>query len=311
MSTPIRTIVAGIAAPDEHDPTLVTAAELARWTGADLHLVLAFTLPPVLSTPEVSYASPGWGLHQADFLQERMKAAAAQLPGGESAVCHAVPGSPAAAIGDTAERARADLLVVGAARPRRLGTGFLGTTAQRVLRGAEVPVLVVRQPPRRPLDRVLLTTDLSELSAAVHEQGLHTVRQLFGAAGALRSLLVLPFLVVPAPLTREAVVRAAEDELRAFLAARRAPGTVEPAVRDGAPGDEIAAEAREWQADLLVVGTHARGWAARLVLGSVAEAAVRDAPCNVLAIPPRALVPEGGAPPAGHPEGAAFRAAPG
>jgi hypothetical protein len=49
------------------------------------------------------------------------------------------------------------------------------------------------------------------------------------------------------------------------------------------------AEAAEWRADLLVVGTHARAWAARLALGSVAEAALRDAPCNVLAVPPRAL----------------------
>jgi hypothetical protein len=34
------------------------------------------------------------------------------------------------------------------------------------------------------------------------------------------------------------------------------------------------------------VGTHAQGWTTRMMLGSVAEAALRDAPCNVLAVPP-------------------------
>ena len=58
-------------------------------------------------------------------------------------------------------------------------------------------------------------------------------------------------------------------------------------MRIGVPGDEIAAEAQGWDADLVVVGTHARGWAERLLLGSVAEATVREAPCNVLAVPPR------------------------
>ncbi len=54
------------------------------------------------------------------------------------------------------------------------------------------------------------------------------------------------------------------------------------------------AEAREWNADLVVVGTHARGWGARLLLGSVAEATLRDAPCDVLAVPPVRAVAGGG-----------------
>ncbi|HEX6910954.1 MAG TPA: universal stress protein [Longimicrobium sp.] len=309
MSDRIRTIVAGVSPPAADDPTLAAAAGLARWTGAELHLVLAFSVPPVLGPPELGYMPPGWAAGQAEALRARLQAAARQVPGAESAVCHAVAGAPDSAILETAEGVRADLLVVGAARPGRLGP-FLGTTAQRVLRGAGAPVLVVRRPLHRPLGRVLLTTDLSELSAAVHDQGLRTAAELFGAAGALRALLVLPYLIVPSPLPREAVERAALDELRAFLAARRSPAAVEPVVRDGAPGDEIAAEARAWNADLLVVGTHARGWAARLVLGSVAEAAVRDAPCNVLAIPPRALAAgaaadgaAAGAPEDGHARG--------
>lgn len=290
MSNPIRTIVAGIAQPAENDPTLVAAAELARWTGARLHLVQAFTVPPVFSPPELGYMARDWALQYADRIRMGLEAAAHRLPGGQSAVGHAVPGPPAAAVLEIARERDADLVVIGAARPDRLGGWFLGTTAQRVLRGAAVPVLVIRRPLHRPLERVLLTGDLSELSAAVHEEGLATAAALFGEPAHMRSLLVLSLPLGPSVLSSEALESAALDEIETFLSARRRrPRTVEPVVRTGAPADQIVAEADEWDADLLVVGTHARGWAARLALGSVAEAALRDAPCNVLAVPPRAL----------------------
>lgn len=290
MPNPIRTIVAGVAQPAGNDPTLAAAAELARWTGARLHLVQAFTLPPVLSPPELGYMARDWALQYADHIRVALEKAAHTVPGGESAVCHAVGGPPAVAVLDVARAEGADLVVVGAARPERLGGWFLGTTAQRVLRGADVPVLVIRRPLHRPLERVLLTTDLSEMSAAVHEEGLATAAAVFGEPAGLRALLVLSFPLVPTPLPREVLDQAALETLETFLhARRRGAAAVEPVVREGAPPQEIAAEAEEWNTDLLIVGTHARGWAARLALGSVAEAALRDAPCNVLAVPPRAV----------------------
>jgi universal stress protein E len=293
MSNPIRTIVAGIAQPAENDPTLVAAAELARRTGARLHLVQAFTIPPVFSPPELGYMARDWALQFADRIRTGLETAAHRLPGGESAVCHAVGGPPVAAVLETAQAEGADLVVIGAARPDRLGGCFLGTTAQRVLRGAEVPVLVIRRPLHRPLERVLLTSDLSEMSAAVHEEGLATAVAVFGEPAALRSLLVLSLPPSASVLPPEVLEHAALDEMETFLRARRRHArAVEPVVRAGSPAEEITAEAEEWPADLLIVGTHAKGWAARLVLGSVAEAALRDAPCNVLAVPPRALALE-------------------
>jgi len=198
-----------------------------------------------------------------------------------------VLGSPAPVLADAAAEVRADLLIVGAARGSRLGRAILGTTAQRVLRAARVPVLVARRPLPAPPKRVLLTTDLSELSAAVHETALDTVDLFFHAPIQVRSLLVLAWSPVPSPLTPEVLDRAARAELESFLRGRGRVGPpVEAVVRTGILADEIVAEAREWNADLLVVGTHARGWGARMMLGSVAEASLRDAPCNVLAVPP-------------------------
>jgi nucleotide-binding universal stress UspA family protein len=56
----------------------------------------------------------------------------------------------------------------------------------------------------------------------------------------------------------------------------------------GDPGESIVAAAEAEAADLIVVGTHGRGTIGRLLLGSVSEHVVRNAPCPVLVARPDA-----------------------
>lgn len=58
-------------------------------------------------------------------------------------------------------------------------------------------------------------------------------------------------------------------------------------LRVDAPAQEIAQLASDLEAELIVVGTHGRRGIRRLMLGSVAEATVRLAPCDVLVVRPR------------------------
>lgn len=70
-------------------------------------------------------------------------------------------------------------------------------------------------------------------------------------------------------------------------AAKDAPGAAvaHQFLREGVPGPEVCDSAREWGADLIVIGTHGRGGLSRLLMGSTAEAVVRHAPCPVLVVP--------------------------
>jgi nucleotide-binding universal stress UspA family protein len=52
----------------------------------------------------------------------------------------------------------------------------------------------------------------------------------------------------------------------------------------GVPAEVIVAEAEAEQADLIVVGTRWRSGLPQVLLGSVAEAVIRKAPCPVLAV---------------------------
>jgi nucleotide-binding universal stress UspA family protein len=54
---------------------------------------------------------------------------------------------------------------------------------------------------------------------------------------------------------------------------------IETVVADAREG--IIDQAKDWRADLIVLGSHGRSGIKRWILGSVAEAVVRHAPCSV------------------------------
>lgn len=62
------------------------------------------------------------------------------------------------------------------------------------------------------------------------------------------------------------------------------PVKVQTEVRWGDPVDEITVLARERGVDLIVIATHGRTGLSHVLLGSVAERIVREAPCPVLTI---------------------------
>jgi nucleotide-binding universal stress UspA family protein len=55
-------------------------------------------------------------------------------------------------------------------------------------------------------------------------------------------------------------------------------------IRTGAAAEEILFAARLWEADLIVMGTRGRSRVAQFVLGSTAEAVIRQAPCPVMTV---------------------------
>lgn len=56
---------------------------------------------------------------------------------------------------------------------------------------------------------------------------------------------------------------------------------VETVVRNGNPAKVIVDEAYEWDADLIVLGTHGYSLLARLLLGSTAQSVIDHAPCSI------------------------------
>jgi K+-sensing histidine kinase KdpD len=66
-------------------------------------------------------------------------------------------------------------------------------------------------------------------------------------------------------------------------------GRVKTALLNGRVARQIVEYARTANVRLIVIGTHGRTGVSRALLGSVAEAVVRLAPCPVLTVPPAAV----------------------
>lgn len=80
-------------------------------------------------------------------------------------------------------------------------------------------------------------------------------------------------------------IRTARREVAAAASRLRRSGWVaRPVVRVGVPLPELLAAVREERADILALGARGTGGAARLLLGSVADGALKKAPVAVLIV---------------------------
>jgi nucleotide-binding universal stress UspA family protein len=193
------------------------------------------------------------------------------------------------------EELGADLTVIGSVGASGLRRLFLGGVASRVVRYAHGSVLVARPGPDS--GRLLLATDFSGPSGPAAEAAADEARRRGAHLTVAHSLEVIAPDVgfrEPMPLPPSVLPIASIDELRSAarqqlelaLAAASVPGDV--AVTVGPPGRSIVRLAEQVRAELVVVGTAGRTGIDRILLGSVAEAVVRDAPCSVLVVRPAA-----------------------
>ena len=139
-------------------------------------------------------------------------------------------------------------------------------------------------PPLWPVDRILVATDFSlcSLNALGHAEDL--ARKVDAE---LILLHVEPVPIAGSELGDVAHAGAERELARTADGLRRYHPGVRTILRAGAPDEEIVDAAATERASLLVMGTHGRTGLARALLGSVAEAVVRRAPCPVLTVGPR------------------------
>jgi nucleotide-binding universal stress UspA family protein len=91
-----------------------------------------------------------------------------------------------------------------------------------------------------------------------------------------------PFFFVRAPQLLEETRKSTKEELEEDAAGLREKGwTVDTEVLLENPRHGIAKLATDWKADLAVLGSHGRGTFSRLLIGSTAQAVLRNAPCSV------------------------------
>jgi nucleotide-binding universal stress UspA family protein len=301
---PLRTVLIGTSLEEESDQVVRSGLTLARAAGGRVYLVHAMAVQPPLVGfeaalgPELTQEQIAWRKKKLQQQIERLGIGASELAG-----VAVLTGAPYRVLTDAAQTVGADLIVVGATGSGPLAAELLGSTADRVLRKAACPVLMLRGEFQVPPRRVLAPVDLSTLSGDAFRCGLDLLSQIAGAETEVRAIYALSFLDAlaiqhegpAAGSSLEQVERFEAEELRRFVLENRseAPFHVNTAVVPGEARFEILNELAEHPADLVMLGTHGRGGLDRLVLGSVASTVARKAPCSVLLISPEAALAQG------------------
>jgi nucleotide-binding universal stress UspA family protein len=300
---PLRTVLIGTLLGEDSDDLVRAGLEVARAAGARVHLVHAAEVQlqhvgfDIGSGPVVDHDQIVQLTGELNRQVQRLGIQPQELDGAEVRV-----GSPHRILTQVASQIGADLIVVGATGFGPFAAELLGSTADRVLRQAVCPVLVVRGELRIPPRTVLAPVDLSTLSGDAFHCGLHLLGQIGGGETRVQAVYALSFLDALAARKRngesvplEQVEKAAGDELHRFVLENRpdVPVHVDCAVLSGDARAEILRTADEQPVDLVVLGSHGRSGLDRLMLGSVASTVARKAPCSVLVISPEAALSEG------------------
>jgi universal stress protein E len=297
MSSPLRSILAATDLGSASDAVVSSAALLAARSGAELHLL--HTLDLSWLPPEASAESAGLE-EQVREAEERLRSqvertlSAGLRPASQRVVlrvAHRV-------ILDRAKEVRADLIVVGPHRGGAVGAHFLGTTADRVIRTAEVPCLVVAEPLSGPVRRIGVPLDCSDPSQGALEIAFAWGLQLGGGAdaggGGAPEIRVMhvgwPVERADNPDMedkdlRPALERQVERALSRVPEAKALDLQIEVLWANN-PTEATLHWVHKREIDLLVMGTHGTSGVKRALIGSMASSVARRSPRPVILVPP-------------------------
>ncbi len=278
----------------------------ARWAAENFapraELVLIHVIPEPRTPPYLARLRPS--AHPDLAAAERGSAllgglmALATSIGGPRATADLRTGEPAAQLSRAAKELGANVIVTGrAGQSTASGIGRqLGTTADRLVRCASVPVLVTARNPEGAPRTVFAAVDDGEISERVIGWSVYLARKLDARLTALHVVERGDRLAAVhggeeerhGVVAREHAMRDAAD---AWLRARVReagynPSLAEIAIAVGDPRHELLAAAGCLDAGLIVIGRQGADGSERTGIGSLTRAALRPSSRPVLVIPP-------------------------
>lgn len=277
---PIARLLAATDFSPRADAALERAARLPLAPGAALHVV--HVLPASLPRKIRDRAEP-----EARGLLDRSAALAATTASrAGNPRLQIVPilarGQGYVEIIRQARTREVELIALGRHGRRPLRDLFLGSTAERVVRMGDFPVLVVNTRPSGPYRRPIVALDLADTARRVVDLALRVLDP-----EATRCWLVhayhVPFERWMTTADRKQWRDQAAAELERVVSRLDTPGVRPKAIlRAGGPEPVLLQEIVRLDADLVALGTHARSGIAHALLGSVAAQVLRNAPCDVV-----------------------------
>ncbi|MGE0444421.1 MAG: universal stress protein [Vicinamibacterales bacterium] len=271
------------------------ALVIAHWYEAGLTLLHVFATRPSLDLPPIVL-----GDADRERLLSAMRTMTARAPAGVALEYRVEEAEYVdREIAAQAAATQADLLVIGTHGRSGIQHLLLGSIAEKVMRKATCPTLVV--PPRAPhvppdtpvqFKRILCAVDFSDSSLSAAAFALSLAEEADAHVTLVHAIELPPelrenTLAEDFDIDRIHAAAAAEAlrRLRSLVPEEaRTYCTVETAVVEGRAYRQLLQRAAEDEVGLLVMGVHGRGVVDRLVFGSTTHNVIREARCPVLIV---------------------------
>lgn len=281
-----KPIVAGVDASPEAAAAAAFAWRLAQKAGTTCHLVHAtrdaWAALTAADLPERFGELDFFLLQQAR--EQVAQSLGLKVPGEIVAGLKVVNGRPPIVLNEAVAQLGGGMIVLGGKHHSTLGRWLGGSTSHNMVRAAAVPVLVTAGEPVE-IQRILVSVDLSPAAKPTLALAERFAVLLGAKLRAISVMEPLPLVPEAPPVDMHEYYRMWEDMLkRDIWPLLRTPGT-ETMVRHGNVLETLLREVHEWQADLLVVGSHGKNLPQRMLLGSVTEQLLNHLPTSVLVEP--------------------------
>jgi nucleotide-binding universal stress UspA family protein len=219
---------------------------------------------------------------------------------------HVLRGDPVDTLLDLTEDNPESILVMSTHGRSGLGRLMLGSVADKVVRGATVPVALVRgsgMSYRHGIQTLLVPLDMTSFSETALPLAVDLALRASASIGLVsvcEPYWVSPYAAAPREMASVNEARASDIERECLTSGRayldrvandvRAEGVRAVwEVRFGKPADEILRAAETTEASLIVMATHDRSGLRRLALGSVTNEVLHRGTIPILTIPPRVI----------------------
>ena len=289
---------------------ILFATDFSQWTrrAEDYACALACSWKAALTVLCVAEFPPGLNPNYTvnqQYLAELLKNASSQLADlkvraerrGVAVTTRVATGIPSEEVVAAARAEDSDLIVVGTRGKTGLAHVLLGSTAERVIRGAPCPVLAVGMEDNGDedalsgpivLERILVPVDFSDCSLDALAYAVEVAQQAKGSLMLLHVLEPVSYgldFTLGQSTTHHLEVSTWTKRLEELATSHQHPSPpVEYRLLGGLPADSILDSARTLSCDLIVMGTHGRRGFSHTLYGSVAEDVLRKARCPVLTV---------------------------
>ena len=188
---------------------------------------------------------------------------------------------------DIAEEQEVNVILMGPGNTNATDPNYIGTSVEKVIRKANIPVWIVRKDFTTNFKRILCPVDFSEPS----KRALNNAIMLAGNFNAELKVLSIfepaysysPWIKADIEVENEKAYNDFQLQYEEFFKNFDFKGiSWQKLLASGSVDEQIVQHVNDHQTDLLTMGTTGRSGLSRILIGSVAEKVIRNVACSVI-----------------------------